>query len=250
MRPVEKTLAAGDEDGVDLTYAEVGAGPDLVLLHGIGARWQVFSPLLARLSDRWRMLAPDFRGHGTSGRSPGRYRIEDFCEDALRVIALADGGPPILYGHSLGGWVALAVAARHPDRVRAVVVGDSALFPREIDPEFAVSYLANLPLALRSLAKSLKQLDQDVLAHLRDGRLTAGFDPEVVLPAVTCPVLLLQGNPERGALMRDSDVEGALRLLPDARHVKLGDLGHGLHVENAEQVIDAVVPFLDEVLRG
>src|SRR5690606_482440 len=144
----------------------------------------------------------------------------DFCDDALRAMAAVGDDPSVLYGHSLGGWVALAVAAQHPERVRAVVVGDSALFPREIDPDFAVSYLANLPLALRSLAKSLNQLDQDVLAHLRDGRLTAAFDPETVLPRVTCPVLLLQGNPERGALMRDSDVEGGLRLLPDARHVR------------------------------
>jgi pimeloyl-ACP methyl ester carboxylesterase len=247
VRPVEHVLEGDGAAGVELTYAEAGAGPSLVLLHGIGARWQVFSPVIQRLSDRWHMLALDFRGHGTSGRAPGRYRLEDFCDDALRVLDLAGEAPPVVYGHSLGGWVALSLAVNHPERVKAVVVGDSALYPREMDPDFAVSYLADLPLALRSLAKSLKQLDQDVLTHLRDGRLTAGFDPEVVLPQVACPVLLLQGDPGRGALMGDEEVEKALDLLPDGRHARFDGIGHGLHVEDAERVVGVLASFLDEV---
>jgi pimeloyl-ACP methyl ester carboxylesterase len=249
VRPTEHLLEAAGEDAPALRYATTdGDGPVVLLLHGLGARWQVFSPVIMRMAERWRFVAVDLRGHGASARAPGRYAIADFARDARRVVEEVVGPPALVYGHSLGGWVALALAAEHPDLVRAVLVGDTAIFPRDLDPEFAVSYLADLPIALRSLAKSLQQLDPDVLEHLRDGRLTDDFHPEEVLPRVTCPVLLLQGDPACGGLMRDSDVSRALELLPSARHERFDGIGHGLHVEDAERLLEAVVPFLEEAV--
>jgi pimeloyl-ACP methyl ester carboxylesterase len=217
------------------------------MLHGLGARWQVFAPLFAGLRGWGHLYALDFRGHGQSARTEGRYRLADYCADALALLRQA-GQPAILYGHSLGGWVALALAAAYPADVRAVVVADSAIFPEGIDPDLAVSYLANLPLALRSLAKSLKQLDPEVMAFFRDGRLTEDYDPRQILPQVRCPVLLLQGDKRRDGLMTDADVQRAMELLPDARHVSFPGLGHGLHVEDPVQVLDAVLSFVKEQL--
>ncbi len=243
-RPAEKTLHV--QDGLTLNYAELpGPAPSIVMLHGLGARWQVFAPLFARLRGYGHLYALDFRGHGQSGRIPGRYRLADYCGDALALLRQA-GPPAILYGHSLGGWVALALAAAHPADVRAVVVADSAIFPEDIDPDLAVSYLANLPLALRSLAKSLSQLDPEVMAFFRDGRLTEDYDPRQLLPRVSCPVLLLQGDARRDGLMTDADVRRSMSLLPDARHVFFPGLGHGLHVEDPGQVLDVVLPFVKE----
>lgn len=243
MRPSEHVLEDADPP---LTYGQTaGTGPPLVLLHGLGARWQVFQPLMLRLADRWQLSALDFRGHGTSGRTPGRYLLPGFCSDAVRLITAATDPPVALYGHSLGGWVALTVAAEHPELVRALVVADSAIYPEDLDPDLAVSYLADLPLALRSLAKSLNQLDPDVMAHFRGGRLTEGYRPDELLPKISCPTLLLQGDPAREAIMSDRDVSRALALLPDGRHVHFPGLGHGLHVEDTGAVLDAVVPFLD-----
>jgi pimeloyl-ACP methyl ester carboxylesterase len=248
MRPTEHVL---DGTGPALTFVQTdGDGPPLLMLHGLGARWQVFAPLIARLGREWQLYALDFRGHGTSDRTPGRYAMEDFCADAVALLERRVGAPAVIYGHSLGGWVAMAVAAAHPELVRAIVVADSAIFPRELDPDFAVSYLADLPLALRSLAKSLNQLDPEVLEHLRDGRLTDAFDPEATLRAIACPVLLLQGNTERGALMRDEDVQRARALLGDARHVRFDALGHGLHVEDSDAVVAELRGFLGEVTRA
>jgi pimeloyl-ACP methyl ester carboxylesterase len=232
--------------GPPLSYGQTpGSGPPIVLLHGLGARWQVFQPLMLRLADGWQLTAPDFRGHGRSGRTPGSYRLAEFRADAVRVITAATEPPLVVYGHSLGGWVGLTVAAEHPELVRALVVADSAIYPEHLDPDLAVSYLADLPIALRSLAKSLNQLDPDVMAHFRDGRLTGDYRPDDLLPRVACPTLLLQGDPARDALMSDADVERALALLPDGRHVRFDGLGHGLHVEDTDAVVAAVRPFLD-----
>jgi pimeloyl-ACP methyl ester carboxylesterase len=228
-----------------LAYGKApGAGSPLVMLHGLGARWQVFQPLMLRLGDGFEQYAPDLRGHGTSGRAPGHYNIRDFAADAARVIAATGQAPVSLYGHSLGGWIALMTAAEHPDLVSALIVADSAIYPENLDPQLVVSYLADLPIALRSLAKSLDQLDPEVMTHFRDGRMLSGYEPDELLPRISCPALLMQGNPSRGALMSDTDVKSAMRLLPDVRHVFMPGLGHALHAEDAELVADQIRSFL------
>ncbi|GAB3669802.1 hypothetical protein GCM10027589_37980 [Actinocorallia lasiicapitis] len=241
-RTVEHALDCGS---VTLNYAEVpGEGPHLLLLHGLGARWQVFGPLLVGLRGEAHIYALDFRGHGLSGRTPDHYRIADYIADALALLRRMPK-PVVIYGHSLGGWVAMALAAACPSDVSGVVIAESAIFPEGIPADAAVSYLADLPLALRSLAKSLNQMDPDVMVHFRDGRLFAGYRPEELLPRVGCPALLLQGDPKVAtSLMREQDVERALTLLPDATHRMIEDAGHGLHVEQAGPVLDLVLPFV------
>ena len=138
----------------------------------------------------------------------------------------------------------MTIAAEHPELVRAVIVGDSALYESTVDADMAVSYLANMPLAMRSLSKSLSQMDPVVMEVFRRGELTATYRPDETYRAISCPVLLLQGNGDKGAVMTDEDVERALRLFRDVRHVKFDDLGHGLHVENPDAVLEQVTPFL------
>lgn len=245
LRPTEETLAVG---GVTLNVA-VGGTPDghpLLLLHGLAARWQAFGPLLPGLTSTWRVIAPDFRGHGCSAHAPGTYRLPTFVADTREVIDhYLDGVPPVVYGHSLGGWVGLWIAAAAP--VRALVVGDTAIDPGNIAPDAAVNYLADLPLALKSLSTALQQMDPAVMESFRADLLTAGYEPRDLLPKVACPVLLLQADPDAGGLMTDADVDLATRCLPDVRHVRFDGLGHGLHVQDAHKVLDTLEPFLAEV---
>ena len=77
-----------------------------------------------------------------------------------------------------------------------------------------------------------------------DGRAFDSWDPELTLPQISCPTLLLQGNPELDALLSDADVKLALRLLPDAKHIKFPLLGHALFMHQAKPVLDAVTSFL------
>jgi pimeloyl-ACP methyl ester carboxylesterase len=121
------TEAEFDTGEVTLNYAEgPNAGPPLVLLHGGSARWQYFDSIIPELAARWHLFAPDLRGHGKSGRAAGRYAIRDYAED-ISAFLLKVSGPASLFGHSLGGMVALMTADQCPDYVNAVVVGDSPL---------------------------------------------------------------------------------------------------------------------------
>lgn len=245
MRPGRPTGHMLEGQDPSLAYGKTSSGgPPLVLLHGLGARWQVFQPLMMWLDGQFRQYAPDLRGHGMSARTPGHYSMGDFVADTVRFIETITEPPVSLYGHSLGGWVALMTAAQRPDLISALVIADSAIYPGDIAPQVVMSYLADLPVALRSLAKSLDQLDPEVMTHFRDGTMLAGYAPDDLLAKVACPTLLIQGDESHGALMSDATVMRAMDLLRDARHVRLEGLGHALHVEDTGVVAAEVLSFL------
>ena len=88
-----------------------------------------------------------------------------------------------------------------------------------------------------------------VLAAVLDGPedMLEGYDPEALLPAISCPVLILQADPGAGGVLLDEEVETARRLLADAAHVRLEGIGHELHGLHARRVPQAIGPFLRTV---
>ena len=283
---------AFDTGEVTLNYAEgPPSGSPLVLLHGFTRRWQDFLPLLPVLSLRWHIYAPDFRGHGRSGRVPGRYEVEDFVSDIGAFVRDVVKAPAVLFGHSLGAQFALEVAARAPDSVRAVIVADVPLSTEtwaaqpihleflarmrelagwEVSMGELTNALAKVPVPgqepatsfgespdvisveLREWARTLSQLDPEVLGSHAEGRrdeFIAAFDFENVLRAISCPVLLLQGEPSHGGMMTDADVEYAMGRLPEAYHVQIEDVDHGLGIDLWEvaPVLRAVSSFLESL---
>ena len=109
-----------------------GSGRPLVLLHGLGRRWQVFLPLIPALSMRWHIFAPDFRGHGKSGRVVRGYQGTQYSEDVTRFLRERVPANPIVFGHSLGGMVGMWVASHHPELVRALILGDNMIIAERI----------------------------------------------------------------------------------------------------------------------
>jgi pimeloyl-ACP methyl ester carboxylesterase len=107
-----------------LNLATIGDGPPLVLVHGVTRAWQDFSTVIPALAARWRLVAPDLRGHGRSERKPGGYQVVDYVRDIVQLVDRFLDEPAILFGHSLGAMVALAVAAERPGRVRGVILED------------------------------------------------------------------------------------------------------------------------------
>src|SRR3954447_308874 len=93
---LEKQFDAGT---VLINYAEGPPnGPPFVILHGGSASWRYAGAFIALLVDRWHVYAPDFRGHGESGRVAGQYNLRDYAKD---IAAFLDGvvrKETILYG--------------------------------------------------------------------------------------------------------------------------------------------------------
>ncbi|MEV4437599.1 alpha/beta hydrolase [Streptomyces sp. NPDC049577] len=110
------------------------AGPDdgvpLVLVHGIRLSARMWGPHVARLAPRFRVTAPDLPGHGAL--SERRFSLEEAVERVDAAVAeatAATGRRPLLAGTSLGGYVALAYGAEHPERVAALLVNGATSRP-------------------------------------------------------------------------------------------------------------------------
>jgi pimeloyl-ACP methyl ester carboxylesterase len=105
---------------------------------------------------------------------------------------------------------------------------------------------------LREWARSLMQLDPDVTELHAEGwreRFIDAFEFESILRAVTCPVLLLQGEPAQGGVMTAADVDYATALLTEAYHVQIDGVGHGLGMDNWEvaPLLRALISFLESL---
>ena len=253
-----------DAGPVPINYAAGPAGgPPLVLLHGVTGRWQTWLSVMPDLAVRWRLFALDLRGHGRSGRAAGAYRIMEYAADVIALLRRQAGEPAVLVGHSLGAIIAIAVAAEAPDAVRAVVLEDPPLAPfrhqsareraeygrftalrdlarsgRTVDE--LIAPLADLQpgrdaAALRARAVSLSQLDPDVLTLIIEDRAREGYDLDALLGQISCPVLLLQGNPALGGALADVDAQRAASLLVRGAYVRLLEVGHGIHVPDGGQ---------------
>lgn len=115
-----------------LAWGEAGRR-GLVFVHGGGAHAHWWTHLAATFAGGHRVLALDLSGHGDSEHR-ATYSLEQWTDEVVRVAEHGGvAGLPVIVGHSMGGFVTIATAARHPDRVEGVVVCDSPV--TEPDPE-------------------------------------------------------------------------------------------------------------------
>jgi pimeloyl-ACP methyl ester carboxylesterase len=112
-------------DGIRIAYDDDGQGPVLLCLHSIAHGASDFAPLRERLRDRCRMIALDWPGHGRSGEDRVPATSARYAEIAERFVDALELRDVILLGNSIGGAVAIRLAARRPDVVRALVLADS-----------------------------------------------------------------------------------------------------------------------------
>ena len=271
---VEKIFNTGV---VSINYAEgPSSGAPLVLLHGWTDRWQDWIPIIPTLSMRWHVYAPDFRGHGKSGRVPGRYRPEDCIDDVVVFLKKVVKEPAVVFGHSAGGVAAIMLGGQLPEMVRAIIVGDSPIdlahHVNDVSKEEAIHNWAELrsltgrPMnelllllkerytgtRLRYAARTLSQVDPGVLEFHAEGRTQEFFakvDIDALLRMISCPVLLLQGDPSRGGMLSDREVEHVKSTIPDVSSVMIQNEGHalGMYTWNVTPFLRAVSNFLESL---
>jgi lipase len=131
----------------------------VVAVHGITANHRNFA-LLAEALPGHRLLAPDLRGRGASRTLPGPWGIDQHAEDVAALIASSAAGPVVLVGHSMGGFVAAALARRFPDLVSGLLLVDGGLpfaLPQGIDADQAIA--ATLGPALQRLQMTFPSRD-------------------------------------------------------------------------------------------
>jgi pimeloyl-ACP methyl ester carboxylesterase len=235
-----------------VTWGPLGA-PGVVLVHGGGANTAWWDHLAPALATGRRVVAVDLSGHGLSDHREG-YSLEVWTDEIIAVAA-AGGilGAPVLVGHSMGGFVTIAAAASHPDRVAGVVVCDSPV--TDLDPELspaahfgttvrvypsvdeAVARYRTVPPQAQYLPYVLDHVARSSLREV-EGGWTWQFDRRVFgqfagqvrsialphLARIRCPFTLLRSQhglvtPDIGASMRAVlGGRGAVVELPEAGH--------------------------------
>lgn len=251
-----------DTGRVVLNYAEIpNEKRPLILLHGGSAQWDSVEVLMHAFSADFHIYAPELRGHGKSGWVADSYTLQDYAGDIRAFLQKRVGEPAILFGHSLGGMIALMIAAELPELVQAVIIGDSPLSAEtwvailRQHSEMIVPWrdlaggkysAAEIEERLGNawVAHNLVCLDPDTHTILIEDPERAAVGYENVLPLVQCTVFLLQADPSTGGLMTDEEVQAALQLLAQPTHRLLAGVSHILQNEQPQLVISAIRDFL------
>jgi len=132
-------------DGIQLSFDIAGAGPlQFLFVHGLGGDRTHFAPQMEYFASQGRALNAELRGHGESDKPQQAYSIEGFAEDLVWLCTRQQITKPVIVGQSMGGNMALEIAAGHPEFPAGLVLLDSGvLFPASAATVFA-GYLEGL----------------------------------------------------------------------------------------------------------
>ncbi len=249
--------------GRKLSYLDFGGpGRPLLALHGHYNEASAFTPLAAALTPWWRVIALDQRGHGESDRAPSYergYERDEYVADVAAFHRHLRVGPVAVLGHSLGGVNAYQFAARHADKVSALIVEDIGAVV-DCDWSFTTrlpgvapsreALVAALGTAAPYLECSFRQTAQgwgfsfDIADTVASQKALNGdhWDDWI---SVSCPTLLVHGT-RSDELTADHAKDMAARC---ADRVRLAELpaGHVVHHDVPAQFADAVTVFLSEL---
>jgi len=263
-----------------LSCFDLGEGPPVVLLHGLGATKLSWMPLLSPLADRFRVVVPDLPGHGESSKPKASYTPRFYAGVIRRLLDAIDEERAVLIGNSMGGRIAIEVAARAPARVAGLVLlGPAAaglpfpyyarllrLVPKELG---ALPMPMRRRLVLRGIRQMFASPDRlpsnayiagadEFIRVYRSGRARVALlaairglmrdRPDHFWDAarqVAAPTLIVHGDRDRLVPLRMSEVLAST--LPQAELVRLPGVGHVPQFEAPEMTMGLVRAFLEEL---
>jgi pimeloyl-ACP methyl ester carboxylesterase len=132
-------------DGIQLSFEIAGAGqPAFLFVHGLGGDRTHFAPQMEYFAHKSRVLNAELRGHGESDKPKQVYSIEGFAEDLVWLCTQQNIQKPVIVGQSMGGNMALEIAARYVEFPAGIVLLDSAVFFPESAGRVFAGYLEGL----------------------------------------------------------------------------------------------------------
>ena len=244
-------------DGLRFSFLDSGGdGSVLIALHAHLMEAVTYAPLAAALP-KWRVVALDQRGHGYSDHARS-YTRDDYIQDVKALYEHLDLNEAILLGNSLGGANVYQFAARHPERVRGLIIEDMGVEVRD-DISFVLAWEGQFStreaLSERVGPRFLPYL-QDSFRKTSDGWSLA-FNPRDMVESqkllcgdhwqdwlgTTCPALVVRGRESR--VTTQEGMEQMVSRRPNTRLETL-DGGHIVHFDNLPAFARAVRNFQDE----
>ncbi|WP_315831831.1 alpha/beta hydrolase [Bradyrhizobium prioriisuperbiae] len=252
-------------NGISVAFQRRGNGPPLVLMHGNEADHAMFDALVECLIGDFTVYAYDQRDCGQTENPALPYTLADLGDDAAAFITALGLPRAHVYGSSLGGLVAQSLAARHPDSVDRLVLGNTwraGISPVEFNPE-GIKQMAAYRADLAAYAPKLAELffppafirqRPSIVEMFRAGgrsedkRTRRGAVISQTAPAELSrfprPVLLLTGSEDR--MIPPAATAALADTIPDARLVTLDGVGHVGVIQVPDLVARIVIDFLRE----
>lgn len=244
-----------DRNGVRIHYEVHGSGPTVLLTSGYRATSEMWQPNIAALSQRYRIIAWDMRGHGRtdSPDDPAAYSEEATVADMAALLDAAGAGQATIGGLSLGGYMTLAFHLAHPERVQALMLFATGPGYKKDEPRAAWNRRADGIAkdledgglaALQRSAQSLRSHHSSVrgIAHAargmlaqRDGRIICSLD------TIKVPTLVLAGTKDEPYL---AATDYMAMKIPGAVKVLVPDAGHTVNIDQPDAFNRAVLAFL------
>lgn len=252
-----------------------GEGPPLVLIHGYLISHWAFKPVIPLLAKHFEVIAIDTPGHGDSDRpAPAafRYDVASIADAVDACLGKLGVHKTRVLGHSIGGAIAMTVAARHPERVERLVIADAVVDKMPLPLTGKIAMLPGIGKLIFKHAQSRRDMrslfrnahkDPDVCTEdfvdyfwekfNRPGTRDAAYawletivhiDRQNLEPEkVKCPTLLLWGAEDHQTPV--AFAHGLQKRLPGTPELRLIDAaGHNPYEERPEAFVEAVLPFL------
>ena len=266
-------------DGREVNYCELGEGPAILFVHGLGASWQSWLEQLPEFAASHRVVAMDLPGFGYSESPSEDISIEYYARWTAQFMDVLGIESAAVVGNSMGGFVSAELAIKVPARVQRLVFVSAAIFwqnRRRAQPLVQLARMSDAVVA-RALVRATDdiatrrrlryaalatagfrypQYVSDELAHemVRSARRTdgflpalealAGYDLEKELPKISCPTLIVWGANDQ--LVSVKDAERLEDLIPASRREVFERTGHVAMLERPERFNRLLEEFLAE----
>jgi N-formylmaleamate deformylase len=259
-------------------YRTGGEKPPVMLLHGVTDNGLCWARVASALAPDYDVIMPDARGHGLSDAPVTDLSTHRLAEDAAALLQALGLQHPYLMGHSMGARTAAEVAASHPDLVRSLVLEDPAWLAAPIIPEEQAHHILGLQEWQQRATQQRALSREERLANVHKDNpawaqediepwvdAQAQFSLDVLNPAIsdfivswrqhpwqevlqqiTCPVLLVTGEPGRGAIITAEQAEEATHLTRNMRVVHIPGAGHNIRRDQYDLFVQAATAFLKE----
>lgn len=263
-------------NGTTIRYIARGAGPPVLLIHGIGEFVESWAFNIEPLSEHYQVYALDLPGHGLSEKRMSNYSpslAANFVTSFMQALRISRAS---LIGHSIGGFMCLSTAISFPEKVDKIVAVDSGGLSREMPLRLRLASLPILgeimvePTVKAGLRAGIKgafyhpdrvteeMVDtayhylkmpgskRAMLSIIRNITNLNGASPEAVvidkLHLVKAPTLLIHGAQDKSISVEE--VQNVYKLIPKARLEIFQECGHVPHLEKPAEFNETVIAFL------
>ncbi|RIA22359.1 3-oxoadipate enol-lactonase [Ectopseudomonas oleovorans] len=255
-----------DNDGCQLHYEDYGHGTPLLLVHGLGSSTRDWEYQIPVLSQHYRVIALDVRGHGRSDKPHEAYRIADFASDVVTLVEYLQLPPVHLVGISMGGMIGFQLGVDHPELLRSLTIVNSGPEVKaksardwlEIGKRWTLSRLLSLETIAKALAKLLfpkpeqaelrRKVEErwpqnDKRAYLASLDAIIGWGVRERLNRITCPTLVITADRDYTPVERKREYVAEMS---NARLLVIENSRHATPLDQPERFNNALLAFLGE----